>query len=140
MSMVRNLKRTESARTISTALEDYLEAIYVLSLENAAVRITDVARCLGISKPSANRAVNSLKAQGYVDHEPYGDILLTEKGKAHADTVYNRHKLIKKFLVDVLEVTEEEAEREACMIEHSVSQSTVDKIESFIIQHRAING
>ncbi len=133
--MMRNLKRDDPDRTISTALEDYLEAIYILSADNPAVRITDVARYLGISKPSANRAVNSLKAQGYVDHEPYGDILLTERGRQHADTVYSRHRLIKKFLVSVLGVEEENADCEACLIEHSVSQDTVDKIESFINEY-----
>lgn len=134
--MKRNPKQ-EGTSAISAALEDYLSAIYILSEENPAVRITDVAKHLGISKPSANRAVNSLKTRGYVFHEPYGDILLTDKGRDHANAMSSRHKLIKKFLVDVLGVDTDDAERESCMIEHSVSQSTVDKIASFVSSYSA---
>jgi Mn-dependent DtxR family transcriptional regulator len=121
--------------TISAALGDYLETIYVLSLDNPAVRITDVARRLGISKPSANRAVNSLKERDYVSHEPYGDILLTESGRRYAEEMYRRHRVIKNFLVEVLESDEDEAERESRLIEHSVSSATVEKIESFVTRY-----
>jgi Mn-dependent DtxR family transcriptional regulator len=117
---------------ISEALEDYLEAIYIFSQKKASVRITDVALYLGISKPSVNRAVNTLKKQGFVTHEPYGDIILTEKGQIHGHNLYARHKMIKKFLINVLELSKEDAEKEACQIEHNISQSTVDKMESFM--------
>lgn len=129
--MPHNFKRA-GENTISKSLEDYLEAIYVLSKDNAKVRITDVARYLKISKPSANRAVNSLKAHGYAEHEPYGDIFLTEFGQAYADDLYRRHTLIKKLLINVIGVSESAADTEACMIEHSISNDTLAKIEKFI--------
>ena len=87
---------------ISEALEDYLEAIYLFSRKKSSVRITDIAIHLGISKPSVNRAVNTLKKQGYVSHEPYGDVILTEKGRALGYDLYDRHRMIKKFLINVL--------------------------------------
>lgn len=117
---------------ISEALEDYLEAIYLFSRKKSSVRITDIAIHLGISKPSVNRAVNTLKKQGYVSHEPYGDVILTEKGRALGYDLYDRHRMIKKFLINVLHLSVDEAEKEACQIEHNISQSTVDKMVRFM--------
>lgn len=118
--------------SISNALKDYLEAIYNISQNKTNVRTTDIALYLGISKPSVNRAVNSLKQHGLVSHKPYGDIVLTERGIQIGETVCLRHKMIKKFLVNVLHIPEEEAEKEACQIEHNISQNTIDKMKNFM--------
>ena len=96
------------------------------------VCVTDIALALKISKPSVNRAVNTLKKQGLVSHEPYGDIILTEKGFELGEAVYHRHTMIKKFLVNVLHIPEDDAEKEACQIEHNISQNTVEKMKSFM--------
>ena len=117
---------------ISKALEDYLEAIYALAQKHGTVRITDIALYLGISKPSVNRAVNSLKSRGYVSHEPYGDIHLTEKGIAAGNSLMGRHNVIKRFLTDVLGLSAEDAEREACHMAHIISPKTVDKMTEFM--------
>ena len=117
---------------ISSALEDYLESIYTLAQKQPAVRITDIAMYLGISKPSVNRAVNALKMRGYVSHEPYGDIMLTEKGSTAGNTLRNRHKMIKRFLVNVLDLSAEDAEGEANRMSRNISQETVDKMIVFM--------
>ena len=104
---------------ISSALEDYLESIYEISKQKTSVRITDIALALKISKPSVNRAVNTL-------------IILTEKGFELGEAVYHRHTMIKKFLVNVLHIPEDDAEKEACQIEHNISQNTVEKMKSFM--------
>lgn len=117
---------------ISSALEDYLEAIYLISQSKSSVRITDIALRLGISKPSVNRAVNTLKKQELVSHEPYGDIVLTERGRRIGEAVRDKHKMIKKFLINVLHLSEADAEKEACQIEHNISQNTVEKMKSFM--------
>ncbi len=117
---------------ISNALENYLEAIYELSKVKSHVRITDIAIHLDISKPSVNRAVNALKQQGLVIHEPYGDIALTEYGEEIGKKVRHRHKMIKKFLVNILRIPEAEADKEACQLEHTISQSTVDKMKTYM--------
>ncbi len=117
---------------ISKALEDYLEAIYVLSRKQGTVRITDIALYLGISKPSVNRAVNSLKSRGYVSHEPYGDIHLTEKGVAAGTSLMDRHNIIRKFLINVLGLTAEDAEGESCRMAHIISPGTIGKMTEFM--------
>ena len=123
---------------ISSALEDYLESIYEISKQKTSVRITDIALALKISKPSVNRAVNTLKKQGLVSHEPYGDIILTEKGFELGEAVYHRHTMIKKFLVNVLHIPEDDAEKEACQIEHNISQNTVEKMKSFMENSKGV--
>lgn len=117
---------------ISESLEDYLETIYALSLVHDEIRITDIAHQLGISKPSVNRAVNSLKNAGLVDHEPYGDIILTEYGLEKGRECYQKHLSITKFFIEVLDMEQDAAETEACKIEHSLSPNTVDKMENYM--------
>lgn len=117
---------------ISGAQEDYLKTIYVLSKNKPAVRITDIACYLGISKPSVNRAVNALKARGLVFHEPYGDITLTPEGEELGNAFFCRHNIIKNFLKNVLNVPEDQAELEAKSIGNTVSLSTVEKMAKYM--------
>lgn len=122
---------TENA-LISESLEDYLEAIYTLAVRKSNVRITDIAIHLNISKPSVNRAVNSLKKVGLVNHEPYGDIYLTDEGMEWGKKCYDKHIIITKFFVDVLKLEPQLAETEANKIEHSISMNTVDSMIKYM--------
>lgn len=117
---------------ITASLEDYLEAIYFLNQTNDGVRVTDIAFELGFSKPSVNRAINILKEQGLVVHEHYGMLMLTEKGLEIAENVAQRHYLLKKFLKDIIGVTEKIAEADACLIEHYLSDETIEKISEYM--------
>ncbi|MCI9085050.1 MAG: metal-dependent transcriptional regulator [Clostridia bacterium] len=117
---------------ISNALEDYLEAIYTIEQSKTSVRTTDIALYLSISKPSVNRAVNALKQQGLVLHEPYGAVVLTEHGRKLGAEVSRRHIMIKRFLMNVLQLSESDADNEACRIEHNISAHTLDKMEIFM--------
>ena len=116
---------------MSQSLEDYLEAIYRLSL-SIEVRVTDIAADLSLSKPSVNRAVNALKEQGYVEHEYYGKITLTETGTEKGKEVYKRHLLLKSFLMTQLGVDRETAETDACRMEHVMSETTVKHLIDYI--------
>lgn len=122
----------KNAKHITASLEDYLEAIFFLSGANGDVRVTDLAIELNISKPSVNRAINTLKGQGYVEHEHYGSLRLTEEGLRIARNVANRHIMLKRFLMEILHVEEETAEKEACSIEHDLSADTIQKIKAFL--------
>ena len=119
---------------ISSALEDYLESIYenFKAKDECAHNGYCPLHSKNIKNQSVNRAVNTLKKQGLVSHEPYGDIILTEKGFELGEAVYHRHTMIKKFLVNVLHIPEDDAEKEACQIEHNISQNTVEKMKSFM--------
>ena len=122
-------KMTQTEETpVSGALGDYLEAIYELSGDKSYVRVTDISVYLNISKPSVNRAVNTLRAQGLVEHKPYGDISLTEKGREVGAEIYKRHRIVKRFLMNILDIPSDMAEREANYIERGVSRYTIDKM------------
>lgn len=118
------------ALKLGESLEDYLETLLILE-DTGKIRCVDVANKLKVSKPSVNKAMNILKEKGYVLQESYGDIHLTPKGREFAMQVYNRHKTIHRFLLDVLGVSEENAEEDACHIEHMISEETFDKISEF---------
>ena len=112
--------------------EDYLETILILHRKTGFVRSIDIATELGYSKPSISRAVGILKSDGYITVEPNGQLLLTDKGLAKAEQVYGRHIMLRKFLKDILGVSEENAEADACRIEHILSEETYSKLKSFI--------
>lgn len=113
--------------TIGESSEDYLETILMLE-KSGKVRCVDIARHLNVSKPSVNKAMNVLKEKGYILQETYGDIHLTQEGRDVAEAVYDRHKTICAFFIDILGVSKENAEEDACKVEHVISAETFDKM------------
>lgn len=113
---------------LTSSLEDYLETIYVLQEGGNDVRITDIAREMGLSKPSVNRAVNTLKTQLLVEQKRYGKISLTPSGKETGNEIYIRHNILKRFFSEILGVSSENAETDACKSEHVLSKETIKKI------------
>ncbi|MCH5193517.1 MAG: metal-dependent transcriptional regulator [Oscillospiraceae bacterium] len=111
--------------------EDYLETILLLHNKTGFVRSVDIAAELGYSKPSISRAVGILKADGYITVDKGGQIILTDSGKAKAEQVYGRHVLLRGFLNEILGVSEENAEQDACRIEHILSEETYSKLKEF---------
>lgn len=118
-------------KTLSSGLEDYIEAIYVAQMENTPLKGADLARKLGISRASVSEALGKLSEKGLVQYESYGNVYLTEEGKKQAGIVYNKHNIIERFLVNVLGVTQPEAGENACKIEHIISQELLNKIHDF---------
>lgn len=114
--------------------EMYLESILMLSKKNNTVRSIDVAEYMGFSKPSVSRAMSSLKEQRYIIIDNEGYIALTEKGRAIAETMYERHILLTDFLVR-LGVDEDTAAADACRIEHDISEETFDAIKKHALEH-----
>ncbi len=112
--------------------EDYLETIYLLHKSTGHVRSIDVAIELGYSKPSVSRAIGILKKEGYITIAPDGAIILTELGLVKARSVYERHTLFSKFLEEILGVSKENAEKDACKIEHVISTETFEKLNAFV--------
>lgn len=117
---------------LSSSIEDYLEAILLLSEKDDAVRVTDIAEKLDIAKPSVTAAVNTLKEKGLVVQERYGKVFLTPEGRAYALKVKRRHKALRNFLVHVLGVSEQTAEKDACLMEHAISSETMEKLVDFL--------
>lgn len=114
--------------------ENYLETILVLKNRLGYVRSIDIANELGFSKPSISRAIGILKEAGYVVVEPTGNILLTEKGQERANKVYERHVVISKYLENHLGVSKETADKDACRIEHIISEEAFLKMKAIVLE------
>lgn len=112
---------------LSKSAEDYLEAIYELSLEREPVKSVDVAFRLKVTKASVNKALQTLMEANLIEHSRYGRISLTESGKNYGQSIYERHLMLKDFLVEQLGVKPEVAEFEACEMEHAISYDTMQK-------------
>lgn len=110
--------------------EDYLETILILKNKKGYVRSVDIANELGYSKPSVSRAMSILREAGYITVEIGGNICLTEIGCEKAEAVYERHKTITTFLSDYLDIPREIASKDACRIEHIISEETFEAIKS----------
>lgn len=113
--------------------EDYLEAILLLSEELKDVHQIEVARKMGVSQPAVLKALKILKANGYIDTDGL-HIVLTEEGKRYAQKVYHRHCTIRRFLLS-LGVNAEDADADACEMEHFVSPATFEAIEKFVSEN-----
>ena len=110
---------------MTIAMQNYLELIYELSLDGKKARVSDIAKQLGVSKPSVNNAVLVLAKDGYVDYEKYADIKLTAKGKKAAKFICSKHQTIKQLFIEVLHIDEKIADKDACLIEHVISDESI---------------
>ena len=108
--------------------EMYLETIFVLSKKQPSVRSIDVATEMGFSKPSVSRAMTNLKKDDYILIDKNGFISLTEKGQAAAEKTYERHQMLSDFFIH-LGVNGETAAKDACKIEHVISDETFEAIK-----------
>ena len=111
--------------------EMYLETIYVLSQKGASVRSIDVAEEMGYSKPSVCRAVGLLKKDGYLTMSADGILVLTAEGNETAKKIFERHTVLSNFLA-LIGVDDETAAKDACKIEHVVSEQTINAIKTFL--------
>ncbi len=115
---------------IGKSKEDYLEAILVIRQEKGYCRSVDVCNHLNFTKPSVSRAVKSLEEEGYIERRDSGNIFLTEMGQAFAEKILERHVTI-TAIFELLGVSPETAEDDACLIEHVLSDETYDKIREW---------
>jgi Mn-dependent DtxR family transcriptional regulator len=120
---------------IYESAEDYLERILILQERNKEVRSIDIAHDMGFSKPSISVAMKKLKEAGLIKIDENGFITLTKEGHVIADKVYERHCVLKQTLINI-GVSPEQAEKDACKVEHVISEETFDAIKEHIEKHK----
>ena len=129
------MTRTDLPRghKLSMAGEDYLESIYRLAAEGVddvgevSVRSVDIAEQLGVSKASVSKALSLLKEAGMVEQARYGRVTLTPEGREYGRRVWRSHRALRAFLTCDLGVDQDVADEEACLMEHYLSEDTIDR-------------
>lgn len=122
---------------LSSNMEDYMEAIAVLSKTNKVVRVKDIAKKLDIKMPSVTAALNKLRDLDLIEYEKYGFVELSEEGKIIAARVYQRHSILTQFFKTILEMEPGNAEKVACRVEHDLSPEACIQINRFIEFYKA---
>lgn len=120
------------AQRLSGSMEDYLETIYLLGKKRKLVRVRDIAKEMSITMPSVTGALKTLEQLELVNHPRYDMVFLTSKGNRLARAVYQRHLVLKSFLVHVLGIDPKIAESDACGMEHAVSPQTLERLVHFM--------
>jgi len=125
-------KTNPAGRMLTPTMEDYLEAIYTLSQEKRAVRVKDVAKKLGVKMPTVTSMLKTLSDRGMIDHEKYEYLELTVKGADVATEIDQRHQTLRKFLTNILQIDLDQADEDACKMEHAISPTTLERIIDFM--------
>lgn len=125
----KDLKLTES-------MEDYLEAVLILSSQLPCVRSVDVASYLGYSKPSVSHAVKTMISRGLLEVTASKQLVLTPQGEEIAKATYQRHVFFTQMLTNI-GVDTKIAEEDACRIEHVISEETFQAIQAYFSQKNA---
>ena len=128
-----DIEKLYESTDLSSHMEDYIEAIAVLSQQNKVVRVKDIAALLKIKMPSVTSALSKLKELGLIDYEKYGYIELTEAGNIISDRVISKHLCLKEFFSKVLNLSEDQSETEACKIEHHITTETCKRIHKLLM-------
>ncbi|AIS32074.1 metal-dependent transcriptional regulator [Methanobacterium formicicum] len=110
-----------SGNTLSENAEEYMEVLYKLSLKERPVKTTKISTMLNVSPASVTQMIKKLQKEGYVDYSPYKGVTLTEEGYKIASKITRKHRLLERFLHDVLKIKKDKVHDQACEMEHVLS-------------------
>ena len=114
---------------MTSSMEDYLEAVFMLQQKNGYARCVDVAEYLGVTKPSVSRAVKELSKNKYLLKKEDGTLSLTKQGLQLAEQIYEKHRFFTERLI-AAGVDRKTAEHDACNIEHAISAEAFQKLKN----------
>ena len=118
---------------LSQSLEDYLKAVILLGgTTEQSVRPSDIARHMNVSKTSAGKALTALRKHDFVIQPYYGEVTLTEAGYSYGTSLLKRYDYLEAFLEKAIGLEQGTAEREACLMEHGISDESFEKWIDYI--------
>lgn len=120
---------------ILEAAENYLEVILIEQEKTGHVRSIDICNALNYSKPTISVMMKQLRENGYIEMDRGGFITLTDTGSEIAEKIYERHRLLAGFLISI-GVDEETAFKDACKIEHDLSEESFEKLKKHYEENR----
>src|SRR6202012_3547075 len=110
-----------SSDTATVAEEEYLQILFWLHEAGLPMTGANVARAMQLSPPTVHEMVGRLERDGYITRDKDRTIAFTDSGVEHAEQIVRRHRLIERFLTDVLGVAWDEGHEEAARLEHAMS-------------------
>ncbi len=117
-----------TSKPLSASLEDYLEAIYILSLHQQEIRPKDIMARLQVSGSSVTEALHALSRRKLLIYAPYEQLALTAAGTEQGREIYRRHQALKRFFIKILGIEEALAEQGACSMEHTAPKPIIDRL------------
>lgn len=111
--------------------EEYIETIHVLQKESGRAKTGRIAAHMGVRPPSVTQMLGKLQSDGLVEYEPYLGAKLTPKGNKLARELMARHRVIADLL-EILGIENEQAEKDACVIEHHMSPESAERLKKFV--------
>jgi len=112
--------------------EEYLEAIYRLDREGPGVTTSGLAADLGVAPASVSGMLKKLDAEGFIEHQARGGVVLTRKGLQMAVRVVRRNRLAEVFLTQILGLPWDEVYEEACKLEHAISTRVEERLVAIL--------
>jgi DtxR family transcriptional regulator, Mn-dependent transcriptional regulator len=106
---------------LSANIEEYLETIYKISQKEKIVKTSKISKDLGITPASVSEMLKKLEKMGYVDYSQYKGVKLTDSGLKVAKNITRKHRLLERFLHDILKLKDHFLHDQACEMEHSLS-------------------
>lgn len=117
---------------LSASLEDYLEVIFHLEQANRVARAKDIADQMNVQRASVTGALRALSGRGLINYSPYSYITLTSPGRKIAKDIIRRHETLKDFFITALQLSPEDAEANACRIEHAIDPVAIERLVHFV--------
>ncbi len=126
------VSKPPKAKKLTSSQEDYLEAILTLIRQENVARVRDIAKRLGVGKSAVTAALKVLSKRKLVNYDPYEFITLTERGRAAAERVIDRHVTLWRFCRRVLALDDEVADSNACRLEHHADDELFSRLEQLV--------
>lgn len=130
--MVTHNKDDIVEKPLTSVMEDYLEAIFDLDQEKKIIRVKDIAKRMDVKMPTVSSMLKTLNDRGLVNYEKHEYIELTKDGEDVGKEMRRRHKVLLKFLTEILEIKLDIADVEACKMEHTLSSATLNRLTGFM--------
>ena len=111
--------------------EDYLEAIHAVSLQKGYAKVKDIAEFLHVAPSTVTEMFQKLQKNDFILYKKYSGVTLTDKGKTLAIKTQQKHDTLVQFL-QILGVSDDIANQDACRIEHIVNKETMKRLTKFV--------
>jgi len=117
---------------MTRSIEDYLKTVYEITRDGKTANTTKISKTLKISPPSVTEMLKKLSEKDYVQYSPYHGTTLTKKGLIIAEKTARKHRLLERFLYDILKINKIKVHEQACKMEHSLSDDAEESLCRFL--------